>query len=414
MIDTCSIDTNRLISIEQALELIKNAIIPIQGAERVVLKKALGRILSEPVLSPINIPSDKNSAMDGYAFLSTDISPRQSFSLPVAGVSWAGKPYQAILDKNQCVRVFTGAVIPDPADSVIMQELVEVNGKNIIFPANTRGKQNIRQIGEDIKQNSQLLPANKKLTAVDLGLLASAGIYDVSVKRKVNIAFFSTGDELRSIGSPLKSGQIYDSNRYALFGLLNNENFNVSDLGVIPDNKPLIQNSLLAAARTHDVIITSGGASVGDADYIKEILDDCGEVGFWKIAIKPGKPLAFGSVNNSYFFGLPGNPVSVITTFQKIVNPALQLLSGLSEKKPLTLFAICTSTLRKQKGRQEYQRGILTQNEAGELYVQSAGEQGSHIMSAMSKANCYIVLAIDSEGVSAGERVTIEPFDTLI
>jgi len=414
MVDYCSIEENKLISIKQALHLIKQSISAIEGIERIVLRQAQGRILSSPVFSSINIPSDRNSAMDGYAFSSADILKNQSFTLSLVGTSWAGKPYTGKLNNNECVRIFTGAVIPDNADSVIMQELIETDGQKIIFPANTVAKENIREIGGDIKQNTELLPAHKKLTAVDIGLLASAGIYDVAVKRKLNITFFSTGDELCSIGQPLKTGQIYDSNRYTLNGLLNDENFNIIDLGVITDDKQRIKSTLLAAAKTYDAIITSGGASVGDADYIKEVLDECGDVGFWKIAIKPGKPLAFGKINHCYFFGLPGNPVSVITTFQKIVSPALQQLSGISANKPLSLSAICKSELKKQKGRQEYQRGILTQDEQGQLFVKSAGKQGSNIMSAMSRANCYIVLPVDSEGVLVGQKVLIEPFDTFL
>ncbi len=414
MTDYCSINTSKLITINQALQLIKEAINSIIGDERVPLKQALGRILSTPVSSPINIPPDRNSAMDGYAFCSSSIKQNQSFSLAVVGTSWAGKPYVSNLKQHECIRIFTGAVVPSHADSVIMQEQVTVDNKNIIFPATTEAKQNIRDIGGDIKQNTELLPANQQLSAVDIGLLASAGIYDVLVKRKLSIAFFSTGDELCSIGQPLNSGQIYDSNRYALAGLLDDTHFNVSDLGVIIDDKQRIKQTLLTAAKTHDVIITTGGASVGDADYIKEILDECGKVGFWKIAIKPGKPLAFGKIDHCYFFGLPGNPVSVITTFQKIVSPALLQLSGMAAKKQLSLSATCLSVLKKQKGRQEYQRGVLTQDELGELLVESAGKQGSNIMSAMSKANCYIVLPAESEGVKIGQKVTIEPFDVLI
>jgi molybdopterin molybdotransferase len=414
MIDYCNIDTNGLLSIEQALQLIKESVSPFSGDERAVLKQALGRVLSQPVNSPINIPPERNSAMDGYAFCSSEIQKNQPFTLSVAGTSWAGRPYLEKIGKTECVRIYTGAVIPDNADSVIMQEQIEIDNKKIVFPATTVSGQNIREAGGDIKQNAELLPANKKLSAIDIGLLASAGIYDVLVKRKLNIAFFSTGDELCAIGQSLKPGGIFDSNRYALSGLLKDDSFNISDLGVIPDDKQRIKSTLLTAAKTHDVIITTGGASVGDADYIKEVLDECGKVGFWKIAIKPGKPLAFGKINSCHFFGLPGNPVSVIATFQKIVAPALRQLSGMQKKKTLSLSATCLSDLKKQKGRQEYQRGILAQNEFGELSVKSAGQQGSNIMTAMSKANCYIVLPVDSEGVFAGQKVMVEPFDILV
>jgi len=414
MIDSCSIESNGLLSIDQALEKIKNSITPPYGAERLVLKDAIGRVLDQTVYSAINIPSERNSAMDGYAYSSADIKPNQSCTLTLAGTSWAGKPFTGQCLKNQCIRIFTGAVMPDNTDSVIMQEHIKIQGDKITFPADTVTKQNVRHIACDIAKGEKLISPPKKLSAIDIGLLASAGIYDVAVKPKLNIAFLSTGDELCSISQPLNSGQIYDSNRYTLSGLLNNVSFVVDDLGVVPDDKAILKETLLSAAQSHDVIITTGGASVGEADYIKEILDECGHVNFWKIAIKPGKPLAFGKINHCYFFGLPGNPVSVIATFHKIVQPALDQLTGIPATKPLSLIATCTSHLKKQKGRQEYQRGILSQNKSGEFYVESAGEQGSNIMSAMSRANCYIVLPIDSEGVSIGEHVSVEPFNAFI
>lgn len=414
MIDSCSLETKGLISIDLALKYIKDSIKPLAGVERVVLKKALGRVLSDTVISPINIPPEDNSAMDGYAFAGNDIKPSEQFSLTNVGTSWAGTPYSKKIPSGACVRIFTGAVIPEGADSVIMQELVHQEENKIIFPKNTIAKENIRQLGTDISINSALLNPTKKLTAPDLGLLASAGIYDVPVNRKLNIAFFSTGDELCSNSKPLQPGQIYDSNRFTLHALLSDPCFSIHDLGVIADNKQLLEDTLIAAANTYDVIISTGGASVGDADYIKEILDKCGDVGFWKIAMKPGKPLAFGKIKNSYFFGLPGNPVSVIATFQKIVLPALQQLSGIGMSKQIAISAVCTSNLRKQKGRQEYQRGILTQTESGEFFVESAGKQGSNIMSAMSLANCYIVLPIDSEGIQAGQMVQTEPFSCFL
>lgn len=415
MIDPCSIETKGLISIDRALQIIKESVTSIKNQnQRVILKNALGRILATSVYSQINIPPDTNSAMDGYAFSSSEIISDQSFNLTLVGTSWAGEPYQGTIKKGECVRIFTGAVIPNGADSVMMQEYILKNERCITFPATTVAKQNIRKIGSDIEINSTLLTAPKKLSAIDIGLLASAGVYDVIVTRKLKIAFFSTGNELCAIGQKLKQGQIYDSNRYTLAGLLDNNSYTIYDLGVVVDNKKKIKELLLAAAKTNDVIISTGGASVGEADYIKEILDECGQVNFWKIAIKPGKPLAFGKINNCYFFGLPGNPVSVIATFHKIVNPALHYLTGLSDRKTIQLTAVCTNTLKKEKGRQEYQRGILSQKESGEFFVSSAGKQGSNIMSAMSKANCYIVLPIDCTSVSAGQKVEVEPFDTLL
>ncbi|EGW20013.1 molybdopterin molybdotransferase MoeA [Methylobacter tundripaludum] len=414
MIDACSQESRPLLSIDDALGRIKTAVNPVNGTEKAALKNALGRVLAESVYSPVNIPHDRNAAMDGYAFASRDMADGQAFTLALAGTSWAGRPFQGQLQAGQCVRIFTGAVVPEQADSVIMQEHVQVQEQTVHFPADTRALQNVRKIGEDVKQGECLIAQPKKLTAVDLGLLASAGIDEVTVKRQLKIAHFSTGDELTSLGRPLESGKIYDSNRAMLGGLLSDPGYSVVDLGVIPDNKQLLEDRFIEASLSYDVIITTGGASVGEADYVKEILQSCGEVNFWKIAIKPGKPLAFGKIGQCHFFGLPGNPVAVVVTFQQIVAPALRQLSGAPSVKPLRFTATCTSALKKSPGRQEYQRGILSQDENGEFFVASAGQQGSHILSSMSQSGCYIVLPEGCKGVQAGDRVTVEPFSLLI
>jgi molybdopterin molybdotransferase len=414
MIDSCSREFNPLLSVEDALDSIKAAIQPVSGTDKLTLKNALGRVLAESVYSPINIPHDRNAAMDGYAFASRDIADGQTFTIALAGTSWAGWPFQGQLQAGQCVRIFTGAVVPEHADSVIMQEQVQVQEQTVRFPADTRVLQNIREIGEDIKRGACLISEPKKLTAVDLGLLASAGIDQVIVKRQLKVAHFSTGDELTSLGRPLEPGKIYDSNRTMLGGFLADSGYSVTDLGVIPDNKKLLEDGFIEASLNHDVIITTGGASVGEADYVKEILQSCGEVKFWKMAIKPGKPLAFGKIGGCHFFGLPGNPVAVVVTFQQIVAPALRQLSGAPLAKALRFTATCNSVLKKSPGRQEYQRGILSQDDRGEFFVASAGRQGSHILSSMSQSDCYIVLPEECDGVQAGDRVTVEPFSLLI
>jgi molybdopterin molybdotransferase len=312
------------------------------------------------------------------------------------------------------VRIFTGAVVPDFADSVIMQEPVKVTGERIELPADTVPLQNVRLAGEDVSQGAELLSAGKKLTAMDLALLAAAGVAKVSVTRRLRIAIFSTGDELTAVGQPLSSGKIYDSNRYLLRGLLTDPAYCVTDGGVIADNPQELKARFLAAAANHDVLISTGGASVGDADYIREILAECGTVDFWKLAIKPGKPLAFGTIAGCYFFGLPGNPVAVSTTFSICVQPALQALSGELARQPLRISATCQSRLKKSAGRQEYQRGILSRDENGTFVVVSAGRQGSHILSSLSKANCTIVLPAECQGITVGEQVSVEPFSTFI
>jgi molybdopterin molybdotransferase len=414
MIDACSQESRPLLSIDDALSRIKAAVHPVSGTEKLALNSALGRVLAESVYSPINIPYDRNAAMDGYAFAGRDMADGQAFALSLAGTSWAGRPFQGQMQAGQCVRIFTGAVVPEQADSVIMQEQVQVQGQTIHFPADARALQNIRRIGEDVKQGGCLITQPKKLTAVDLGLLASAGVDQVTVKRRLKIAYFSTGDELTALGQALEPGKIYDSNRAMLGGLLVDPGYSVVDLGVISDNKQLLEDRFIEVSKNYDVVITTGGASVGEADYVKGILQSCGEVNFWKIAVKPGKPLAFGKIGACYFFGLPGNPVAVVVTFQQIVAPALRQLSGAPPAKPLRFAATCTSALKKAPGRQEYQRGILSQDENGEFFVASAGQQGSHILSSMSRSGCYIVLPEECKGVQAGDRVTVEPFSLLI
>lgn len=405
-LESCVITEKKpLLSVKEAQQKIYDAISPINETENLPLKSALKRVLAEDVFAKINLPTERNAAMDGYALQSSDLNGKTI--LKNVGISWAGKPFIGDLKSGECVRIFTGAVLPENADSVVMQEKVELDGENVIFSAETKNKQNVREIGEDVKQGDLLCSAGKEITAADLGLFAAAGISEICVKRCLNIIFFSTGDELVSLDSTLKSGQIYDSNRYLLAGLLDDKKHNVVDGGVIPDDKNVLEKTLVDAAKNYDVIITTGGASVGEADFVKEILARCGEVNFWKIAMKPGKPLAFGKIGNCYFFGLPGNPIAVSATFEVVLKSALTKLAGAKVKSVWQIKAVCESSLKKSVGRQDYQRGILSQDEMGNFSVISAGRQGSNILSAMSKANCYIVLPADCAGVQVGETVNV-------
>jgi molybdopterin molybdotransferase len=407
-LESCVITEKKpLLSVKEAQQKIHDAIAPINESEILPLKLALKRVLADDVFAKINLPTERNSAMDGYALRSCDLNLTEKTVLKNVGISWAGKPFTGELKTGECVRIFTGAVLPENADSVVMQENVDVDGENVCFFVETQTKQNVREIGEDVKQGDLLCASGKEISAADLGLFAAAEISQVCVNRCLNIIFFSTGDELVALDSTLKSGQIYDSNRYLLAGLLEDKKHNVVDGGVIPDDKNLLEKTLVEASKNYDVIITTGGASVGEADFVKEILARCGEVNFWKIAMKPGKPLAFGKMGNCYFFGLPGNPIAVAATFEIIVKPALTKLAGANFKSVWKIKAICETSLKKSAGRQEYQRGILSQDEAGNFSVISAGRQGSNILSAMSKANCYIVLSADCAGVQMGETVTV-------
>lgn len=412
MTEICYPQTARLLSVEQARQRIIQTIQAIDTHERIQLPYALGRILAKTLVSPIDIPPQRNAAMDGYAFSSSDLILDNPVTLQMIGTSWAGNPFIGTAGANQCVRIFTGAVVPDFADSVVAQEQVSVDGGKITLPKEIRPFKNIRAAGSDVTKHDTLILSGKKLSPSDLGLLASAGVGEVDVYRALRIGFFSTGDELTAIGQPLDSGKIYDSNRYLLTGLLDHPNHRITDLGVIRDDPVLLERTLSSAAQEFDVLISTGGASVGEADFVKQTLEKCGQVGFWKLAIKPGKPLAFGRIGNCWFFGLPGNPVAVLVTFEKFVKPALQRLAGTIPTRSLQLRARCESALRKSPGRQEYQRGILSQTDTGEFTVKPAGQQDSHQLKVASLANCFIVLDENCAGIASGDMVTVEPFET--
>lgn len=407
-IESCVIyEKKPLLSVNEAQERIYAALSPLTQSEQIPLKQALGRVLAQTIYSPISLPFAQNSAMDGYAFCSRGLSSNAPFTLTQIGVVFAGSPFNGDLKEGECVRIFTGGVVPDNADSVVMQEQVSAVDVIVHFPAGIQFGKNIRHIGEDVRAGDPLCLAHKTLSAIDLGFLASAGIDNVNVIRKLNIAYFSTGDELIGLGEKLTTGKIYDSNRYSLHGLLQNPNYNVFDGGVIADDRALLKQTLQQVAEKFDVVITTGGASVGDADYVKAVLDECGSVNFWKIAMKPGKPLAFGKIGQCYFFGLPGNPVAVTTTFDIILKPALRYLTSTHVQKKLLFSAICTTPLKKSRGRQEFQRGILTQTPEGVLEVATSGHQGSHVLSSASTANCYIILNEDVTAVACGDRVNV-------
>lgn len=403
-------DPNSLGFIE-ARQRIMAAVNPVQTIIKHTLRHTLGQVLAEAVVSPINVPSHTNSAMDGYALAGVDLPNGTTRTLRVIGTAYAGKPFTATCQTGECVRIMTGATMPAGTDTVVMQEHVEiVTGGSIRLGTGHATGQNVRHIGEDIASGQTVLHAGRRLTPADLGLLASLGIAEVKVYRAPRVAFFSTGDELRSIGEPLEAGCVYDSNRYTLYGMLKNLGMDIFDLGVVADEPAALEAAFRMAADCADVVITSGGVSVGEADYTKSILDGLGEIGFWKIAIKPGRPLAFGKLGDTLFFGLPGNPVAVMVTFQQIVRPALLKLAGELDWQPLTVQAICTQTLRKKPGRTEFLRAIYQQQPDGTLTVTTSGAQGSGILTSMSRANCYIVLDEDNAGVQAGSHVTLQPF----
>lgn len=405
-------ETNSL-NVQQAKKRIFNLLSPLAAWETLPIRDALDRVLHQTIISPIAVPPHNNSAMDGYAIRSTDIKG-ETFTLKQIATAFAGKPFSGKVLSGECVRIMTGAMMPPDCDTVVMQEQVESNADYItIHGKHVRGK-NVRLAGEDLNSGDAVLAIGHRLTPADLGLIASLGIGEVQVKRKLRVAFFSTGDELKSIGQRLEPGQIYDSNRYTLYGMLTKHNVDMLDMGVIPDQKEALRSALQLASQQADVVITSGGVSVGDADYVKELLAELGQVDFWKIAMKPGRPLAFGKINDALFFGLPGNPVSVMVTFYQFVSPALQQLSGQSHQNYQTMLVNCISPIRKRPGRFEFQRGILFQDDHGLTQVKTTGEQGSGILRSMSSANCFILLEEDCAGIEPNSIVTVQPFTGLI
>ncbi|MFV8983277.1 molybdopterin molybdotransferase MoeA [Serratia sp. JSRIV002] len=405
--------TSDLISLEQALEKMLSQIAPLQQSESIALTSAAGRITATPVVSPIDVPPFANSAMDGYAVRLSDLNGNSP--LPVAGKAFAGAPFTDAWPANTCVRIMTGAPIPAGADAVIMQEQAEVTEAGVRFNAPVTAGQNIRLAGEDILRGASVLPAGITLGAAQLPLLASLGVADVQVMRKLKVAVFSTGDELQPVGQPLQAGQIYDTNRFAVRLMLEQLGCTVIDLGIIRDNQEALRAAFIQADSEADVVISSGGVSVGESDYTKQMLDELGKVSFWKLAIKPGKPFAFGKLQNAWFCGLPGNPVSAALTFYQLVQPLLAKLAGHTEwQLPPRLKARALTPLKKSPGRLDFQRGTFTSNAQGELEVSTTGHQGSHVFSSFSQGNCFIVLERERGSVAAGETVEIEPFNALL
>jgi len=403
--------------VDRARELIRTFLVPVTATERVHLRAAIARVLAVDVMSPHDVPGHDSSAMDGYALRFADLLPERETTLERIGAAFAGKPSGVEVGVGQCVRIFTGAVMPAGADTVVMQESTTEDAGRVRIAAGAASKagQNRRFAGEDLKAGAIVFRAGQVVHPAELGMMASLGLGEVAVFRRLRVAFFSTGDELKSIGTTLAPGDIYDSNRYTIYGMLTRLNCEVLDMGVVPDAPEALERAFTEAAAAADVVITSGGVSVGEADYVRAQLDRLGEVLFWKIAMKPGRPLAYGRIGSAHFFGLPGNPVAVMVTFYAFVRDALFILQGRRDVAPLPTFKVpLGAPIRKLPGRTEFQRGILAPDGNGGFTVRSTGDQGSGILSSMSQANCFIVLPADAGNRAAGDLVDVQLLEGLI
>lgn len=403
-----------LISLDDARSHILASVPAIVSHERLNIEKARGRTLTEAVIAGFNVPIHTNSAVDGYALHSDDLPAQGTVALAIAGSAFAGKPFNSDVKPGQCLRIMTGAAMPEGLDTVIMQEHVELQGDAICINSGHKAGQNVRKAGEDIKEGQTILSPGKWLTPPDIGLIASLGIAEINVRRKLVVAIASTGNEVFGIGSNPSIGGVYDSNRYSLLAALDRPGIEIVNLGIIEDSPEALLTSFQQAAGYADVVISTGGVSVGEADYTKTALQASGRIYFWKIAIKPGRPLAFGQLDKAVFFGLPGNPVAVMVTFYLLVLPALEKMLGIEDKPIAPVFlAQTTEDIRKKPGRTEVPRGIIEQDDNGLWQVKSTGRQGSGILSSMSRANAFILLEHERGAVKAGEWVRVQPFSGL-
>ena len=401
--------------VASARRIIEQCVAPVRAVERVAIRAALDRVLACDLVSPIDVPAADNCAMDGYALRAADLNAGAPAMLRVIGSAFAGRPFRGpAVGAGEAVRVMTGAVVPAGCDTVVAQEEVRCEGECVTVPPGQRAGQNLRLRGEDLAAGRPALAAGKRLTPADLGLMASLGFAEAPVRRRLRVAFFSTGDELCSVGEPLPPGHVYDSNRYTIHGMLSRLGIEAIDLGVVRDDPDALSEAMRTAAESADAIVSSGGVSVGEADFTREVMARLGEVAFWRIAMRPGRPLAFGHVGSAAYFGLPGNPVAVMISFYFFARDALLRMMGARPGVAPLLKARALADIRKRPGRTEYQRGILSLGEDGAMQVRLTGSQGSGVLRSMSEADCIVLLHHEQGPVKAGDQVDCLAFEGLI
>ena len=409
----------KALPVAQAQEFIARLVPRVEAIEMVPLRAALGRVVARDVVSPIDVPAHDNSAMDGYALRGSELADGAETVLRVAGAGFAGGRFAGNVGARECVRIMTGAVMPAGLDTVVPQEFVRVEGDAVRVPAGIVGRgDNRRLAGEDLGRGEVAVAAGRIVRPADLGLLSSLGAAEVAVFRRLRVAFFSTGNELRSVGEALDAGAVYDSNRYTLWAMLQRLGVDVLDLGVVRDDPQALAAAFGAAASAADAVVTSGGVSVGEADHTKAVMAALGDVLFWRIAMRPGRPMAIGRIASgdraAILFGLPGNPVAVMVTFYALVRDALLAMAGATATPLLTVRAASVAPIRKRAGRTEYQRGVVERGADGRWQVRTTGSQGSGILRSMSEANGLVVLGHAQGDVAAGDDVDVLPFDGLL
>lgn len=406
------------LSVADAQRIIADFITPLHVVEKIALRSALGRVLASDIMSTINVPNHDNSAMDGYALRGGDLVDGP-LTLQVIGTALAGRAFEGDIASGQCIRIMTGAIMPPGCDTVVPQEFTtDASEQQVTIPAGAvRAGDNRRLAGEDLMAGTAALRKGRLLHPADLGLLASLGVAEVAVQRRLRVAFFSTGDELRSVGETLEPGCVYDSNRYTLHGMLTRLGCDLLDMGVVRDDPASLEAAFRSACENADAIITSGGVSVGAADYTKQMMAQLGDVSFWKIGMRPGRPMAFGRIHSNghsaFLFGLPGNPVAVMVTFYFLARQALLRMMGADASALPLMRARSVNAIRKKPGRTEYQRGILQADADGTMCVTLTGAQGSGILRSMIEANCMVVLHDAQGAVQAGDMVDVMLFDGL-
>jgi len=404
-------NSGKMLPVGESIKRILDAVPSATKTERIPLSKAMDRVLATDQYSPFNVPPHTNSAMDGYAIAFTDPLP---VSWRLVGEAYAGRGYPEKLKQGEAVAIMTGAPVPEGADTIIIKEAASLQGATLSIQGGVQKGQHVRLAGEDIPRGSLCLPSGSLLSPQALGLLASMGLSSVEVFKPVRVAIFSTGDEVVDQGKALPEFGIYDTNRFTLRGMLTRLGCEVIDLGIIEDDQRSLSEALALAASSADIMLSSGGVSMGEADYIKSALKKEGRVDFWRIAMRPGRPLAFGDVGGKPFFGLPGNPVAVMVTFMQFVQPALRKMMGQTSWQPNRMIATAEETLKSRLGRTDYSRGVYHINESGRLVVRSTGSQGSGILTSMVMANCLIEITDEFERIDVGEPVLIQPFSDLM